>query len=291
MDPIIMRLGSIALTWHGVLAALGVAVGFVIVLREAQRLGFKADEVYTAAILAIPAGFIGARLFHVADNLDVYTANPALLFSFQEAGMAIYGAFVGGLVAILGYVLYKRYSVWAALDTTALAILVGDAVGRLGCLANGDSYGQPTTLPWGFIYTNPGSFVPRDWLGVPTHPFPLYEILLCLATAAAIYFLRPRIKVAGILFLLSMGGYALGRFFTSLVRDNLIILRVAKTDTLDIGLNEAQVISVLALLVIVPLAVYLWRRSTRPAAAAAPENLAAVPAAPESPAEETEEQA
>ena len=287
MDPIIMRLGSIALTWHGLLAALGVAVGFVIALREAQRLGFKADEVYTAAILAIPAGFIGARLFHVADNLDVYTANPALLFSFQDAGMAIYGAFVGGLVAILGYVLYKRYSVWAALDTTALAILVGDAVGRLGCLANGDSYGQPTTWPWGFIYTNPGSFVPRDWLGVPTHPFPLYEGLLCLATAAVLYFLRPRLKIAGILFLLSMGGYALGRFFTSLVRDNLIILRVAKTETLDIGLNEAQVISVLALLVIVPLVIFLWRRGARPA----PESPAEVPAASESPAEETEEQA
>jgi len=263
IDPILMHLGPIALTWHGVLAALGVAVGFAIVLWETNRLGFKADEVYTAAILAIPAGFIGARLFHVADNLELYMAHPMLLLSFQEAGLALYGAFVGGLVAILAYVWYKRYSVWQALDATALAVLVGDAVGRLACTVNGDAYGIPTDLPWGFIYTHPASFVPPQWRGVPTHPFPVYEMIWCLGVAAVLYFLRTRIQVKGILFLLSLGGYALGRLFTSFVRDNLIILYVAKTDTIDIGLNEAQLISVIVLLVAVPLGVYLWRRGLR----------------------------
>jgi phosphatidylglycerol:prolipoprotein diacylglycerol transferase len=263
VDPIITRLGPIALTWHGLLAALGVAVGFVVILREAQRLGFKADDVYTAAILAIPAGFIGARLVHVADNLAIYQANPMLLLSFQEAGMAIYGAFIGGLVAILAYIWYKHYSVWQSLDAAALGILVGDAVGRLACTVNGDSYGKPTDLPWGFIYTNPGSFVPREWLGVPTHPFPVYEILWCLALAVLLYFLRTRIKAKGLLFLLALGGYALGRFFISFCRDNLIILPIVKTGSMDIGLNEAQVISVLFLVVAVPLGIYLWRRGPR----------------------------
>jgi len=263
IDPVITRLGPVALTWHGVLAALGAAVGFVVILWESQRLGFKSDEVYTAAILAIPAGFIGARLFHVADNLETYMAYPALLFSFQEAGLALYGAFIGGLVTILAYVWYKKYSVWQALDATAVAILVGDAVGRLACTVNGDAYGIPTDLPWGFIYTHPDSFVPTQWRGIPTHPFPVYEMIWCLALAAILYYLRTRIPVKGILFLLSLGGYALGRFFTSFIRDNLIILHLVKTDTVDIGLNEAQIISVIILAVAVPVGVYLWRRGSR----------------------------
>ena len=263
IDPILMQLGPVALTWHGLLAALGVAVGFAVVLWEANRLGIQADDVYTAAIIAIPVGFIGARLFHVADNLELYIAHPMLLLSFQEAGMAIYGAFIGGLVAILAYVWYKKYSVWQALDATALATLVGDAVGRLACTVNGDAYGMPTDLPWGFIYTHPGSFLPPEWKGIPTHPFPVYEMIWCLLVAAILFPLRTRIQVKGILFVLSLGGYALGRFFTSFVRDNLIILPLVKTDTLDIGLNEAQVISVIILVVVVPLGIYLWRRGPR----------------------------
>lgn len=258
-----MQLGSLVLTWHGVLAALGVAVGFAVALWEAQRLGLKADDVYTAAIIAIPAGFVGARLFHVADNLDLYMRHPMLLLSFQEAGMALYGAFIGGLVAILGYVWYKRYSVWQALDATALAILIGDAVGRLACTINGDAYGIPTDLPWGFIYTHPGSFVPAEWRGIPTHPFPVYEIIWCLLVAALVYTLRSRLTVRGLLFLVSLGGYALGRLFISFFRDNLIILHLVKTDAVDIGLNEAQLISVIVLVVVVPVGIYLWRRGAR----------------------------
>lgn len=263
IDPIIMRLGSLALTWHGVLAALGLAVGLAVVLWEANRLGIETDDVYTAAIIAIPVGFVGARLFHVADNLELYVARPELLLSLQEAGMALYGAFIGGLVAILAYVRYKRYSVWQALDTTALAILVGTAVARWACTLNGDAYGIPTDLPWGLIYTHPDSFLPNEWRGIPTHPFPVYEMLWCWSVAALLYFLRTRIKVRGILFLLSLGGYALGRFFLSFVRDNLIILYLVKTDTIDIGLNEAQLVSVIILVVAVPLGVYLWRRGAR----------------------------
>lgn len=270
IDPILMQLGPLVLTWHGVLAALGVAVGFAVVLWEAPKLGLPADDVYTAAIIAIPAGFVGARLFHVADNLELYMEHPMLLLSFQEAGMALYGAFVGGLVAILGYVWYKRYSVWQALDATALAILVGDAVGRLACTVNGDAYGIPTDLPWGFIYTHPGSFVPAEWQGIPTHPFPVYEIIWCLLVAALVYYLRPRVAVRGFLFLISLGGYALGRLFISFVRDNLIILHLVKTDAVDIGLNEAQLISVIILVVVVPLGIYLWRRGTRYAPPAEP---------------------
>ncbi|MBU0491291.1 MAG: prolipoprotein diacylglyceryl transferase [Chloroflexi bacterium] len=263
IDPILMHLGSIALTWHGILAALGVAVGFAVALWEAKRLGISSDDVYTAAILAIPAGFIGARLFHVADNLELYLANPMLLLSFQEAGMALYGAFLGGLVAILAYVWYKKYSVWQAVDAAALGILVGDAVGRLACTVNGDAYGIPTDLPWGFIYTHPGSFVPPAWRGIPTHPYPVYEIILCLLLAAVLFFLRTRIQVKGLLFLLAMGGFAFVRFFISFVRDNLIIVQVVKTDTIDIGLNEAQLISMLIVVVLVPLGLYLWRRGPR----------------------------
>jgi phosphatidylglycerol:prolipoprotein diacylglycerol transferase len=111
-------------------------------------------------------------------------------------------------------------------------------VGRLGCIINGDAYGGPTTMPWGFVYTNAGAMIPDALKGIPTHPYPVYEILWDLALLGLLLFLRRRSLPGGLLFLTYVAGYALGRFTLTFVRQEAIVLW---------GLQQAQVVALGAL--------------------------------------------
>ena len=78
------------------------------------------------------------------------------------------------------------------LDCLALAIPVGQIIGRCANIINGDTWGSPTHLPWGFVYTNPNALLPANLLGVPTHPTPVYE-QLWLVIMLAILGMRYRV--------------------------------------------------------------------------------------------------
>jgi phosphatidylglycerol:prolipoprotein diacylglycerol transferase len=80
----------------------------------------------------VVGGIVGARLFHVADHLPYYLANPLLIPAVWEGGIAIYGAFLGGLIGGVVAARRARLPIWRLLDVAAPAMLVGQAIGRLG---------------------------------------------------------------------------------------------------------------------------------------------------------------
>jgi phosphatidylglycerol---prolipoprotein diacylglyceryl transferase len=177
---------------------------------------------------------VGARAFHVVDRWDLYADDPVRVLDLSRGGLAVYGGLIGGALTALFYGLWKGLPVWRLGDAAAPAMLLGQAVGRLACIPNGDALGSKTDLPWAFIYTNPRSMVPPDLLGVATHPYAAYEILLNLTLLALLWRLRSVFKVDGLLFLTYVLAYSGGRFFLS-------YLRVEKTWLW--GLQEAQVVA------------------------------------------------
>jgi len=88
--------------------------------------------IYGVAGWGVAGGIVGARLFHVADHLSFYLANPLLIPQVWEGGIAIYGAFLGGLVggSIAAY--RARLPIWRLLDVAIPGMLVGQAIGRFG---------------------------------------------------------------------------------------------------------------------------------------------------------------
>jgi phosphatidylglycerol---prolipoprotein diacylglyceryl transferase len=106
LDPIIFSIGHIHIGWYGLFIALGIAAALWLTAREAKRRGIVPDVVYDGALWVIGAGVVGARLFHVLDNWPTYAANPAAIFG--TAGLAIYGALIGGLIALIIYARAKR---------------------------------------------------------------------------------------------------------------------------------------------------------------------------------------
>jgi phosphatidylglycerol:prolipoprotein diacylglycerol transferase len=130
-DPIIAQLGPFQLGWHGVFTAIAVVAAIRVAAIIGEREGFQPDTIYSLAGWGVVGGLIGARVFHVADHLSFYLANPLLIPAVWEGGIAVYGAFIGGLVAG-GIVAWReRLPIWRLLDVAAPAMLLGQAIGRI----------------------------------------------------------------------------------------------------------------------------------------------------------------
>jgi len=250
IDPILFTIGSVAVSWHGIFVVLAVIVGILVSLRLGRGAGISRDVIYSTAIWAIPAGIIGARLVHVLDHLDYYTIDPGAIVAIWEGGLSIFGAVLGGTLAGVVYARVSGISVGCLADVVAPGVILAQAVGRIGCAINGDAYGTPTSLPWGFVYTHPNAYA----YGIPpSHPAPVYEIFWDLIVFAMIWRLRGRLKPDGSLFLLYLSLYSLGRFFISFVRgDESVIID---------GLHQAHIIALLVLAVSMPMLIYGMRRA------------------------------
>ena len=259
IDPVIGRLGPLVFRWYGVLMMLGVIAGVLVFSDQLRRRGIATDHAWRIAVVAVPCGLLGARFVHVLENLGYYWHNPGEILGWQLVGLAIYGVVGGGLIGLIAYCRWKKLPLLRVLDCTALAFPVGQIIGKFANIINGDTWGNPTSLPWGFTYVNPDSFIPSSLLGVPTHPNPVYEQLWLLVVLAVLFFAVRRVKIDGLAILLYLGMYSAGRFFLSYFRVNKIIV---------LGLREAQIIALIVIVLAIPAAWYLIHRGRahRPAA-------------------------
>ncbi len=254
IDPVIGRLGPLEYRWYGLIMVVALLVGIFIFRHQLRRRGISPGHAWGIAVIAVPCGVIGARLFHVFENFDYFWRHPDEIFGLKLAGLAIYGVLTGGLLGLLVYCRWRKLPVLRVLDCTALAFPVAQIIGKVANIINGDTWGGPTSLPWAFTYVNPASFIPDDLLGVPTHPTPVYEQLWLLVVVGILWWALPRLKVDGSAILLYLSLYSLGRFFISFLRVNKIIA---------LGLKEAQIIALAVLVLSVPAFLYLRHRARR----------------------------
>lgn len=244
INPTIVHLGPFMPRWYGFLVALAIAAGWWLGLREARRRGLDVEKVNSLILWSVLGGLVGARLFHVVDRWDLYASHPIHALYIWEGGLAIYGGVIGGVLTGLLYAWRVGLPAWRMADAAAPGLILGQALGRLACIPNGDALGAPTSAPWAFIYTNPNSMVPPDLLGVPLHPYPVYEMILDLALLGLLWRLRSVFKTDGMLFLAYAGLYAVGRFLLTFFRMEQVWF---------FGLQEAQVVSLVVLAVVLPL--------------------------------------
>jgi len=234
IDPILFHIGHFALRWYSLILMAAIAVGVWLVAREAERKGFKKDDIYEAAVWIIVGGLIGARLFHVLDHWsDEFAANPIRAFYIWEGGLAIWGALVGGLI-IGALIAWRRgWRFPKLLDAAAPGLILAQAIGRIACVITGDAMGKPTDGPFGFAYTNPNALVPQ--LGVYYTPMPVYELVTNLGIFALLWQLRKRNWPDGRLFLVYLTLYSLERFFLAFTSSYRI---------LAFGLTQSQIVAV-----------------------------------------------
>jgi phosphatidylglycerol:prolipoprotein diacylglycerol transferase len=253
ISPVAFSIGPITVVWYGITILLAVLVLVMWMIREVRRgTRLTYDNVITAAVIAIPSGLVVSRLLHVIDRWGYFSQHPAEIIG--GSGLTIYGAILGGALGVWVYSRFSNFGYGYFVDRLAPAIVLAQAIGRLGCTVNGCCYGSPTALPWGIVYTNPESlgYTASSALaaGIGLHPTQVYEVLYNLVLFVVLLRLRDRLKPAGSLFQVYLGLYALWRLAVAFLRPGTPFL---------FGLNEAQVISVLVLFIVMPLLVFRTR--------------------------------
>lgn len=251
IDPVIFHIGGFELRWYSLAIMLAIVAAVVIAARRAPKRGIVADEIYSLMPWIIIGGLLGARLFHVMDRIEYYLANPVQILMFQQGGLAIWGALVGGGAAGLIYAWRRHIPIGRLLDTLTPALLVAQIIGRLGCIVNGDAYGGITDLPWAFIYVHPNSLIPENLVGVPTHPYPVYEMLWNMVSLVILLRLERRFKHDGLLFLSYLPLYSLGRFLLTFMRQETTVVW---------GLQQAQILAIAILIASLATFIYLYTK-------------------------------
>ncbi len=249
IDPVIIGVGHFALRWYGASIMLGIVAAFIVSVREAKRKGLDPNEIYSLGMWAVLGGIVGARLFHVIDNWSYYSANPGSILALQQGGLAILGGILGGTAVGAVYIGRHGLPLGRVADAVAPGMILGQAIGRIGCIVNGDAVGAPTNLPWGFVYTNPGAMAPS--LGDAYQPTQVYEMLWDLLVFGLLWWARGRIKLEGGLFLAYLGLYSAGKFLISFWRQEAPFL---------FGLQEAQAVALATIVVVAALAFHQIER-------------------------------
>jgi phosphatidylglycerol---prolipoprotein diacylglyceryl transferase len=248
IDPVLVTIGGLKIHWYGIMIAIGLYAGIQVALRDSARRGISGEQLMNVALLAAVLGIAGGRLYYVVQNdPSFFLHHPAQIIAVWQGGMAFFGAMFGGAIAVAISSWRWKIPFWSLLDVGALGMTIGQAIGRIGNIINGDIVGYKTN-GWGFEYTNPQTFGP---LNIPVQPASLYELLISLGLFLLLWNLRKRIHPEGMLALLYIVLYSVSQFFIFFVRDNVVVLG---------GLKQAQVTSLVVIALTLPVIAYLLRK-------------------------------
>jgi phosphatidylglycerol:prolipoprotein diacylglycerol transferase len=260
IDPEIFEIGGLEITWHGLFTALGVVVGVLMAAFLARRAGMDDDTIYNVALFLVVGGIVGARALYVLEHLSDFEDDLLEVFAIQTGGISIYGALIGGALGAVAYAAWRRLPRWGMMaDIAAIGAILGMAVGRIGCLINGDIFGRTTDWSIGVVYTHSDSPAYPVYSAVPPelaqHPVTAYEAVGDLVIFALLLFvLRRLFKRDGMVFFAWAFLYAAMRFGVSFLRGTDIGGVWVGDDLVAGGLRVAQFIA-LAVMVVTPFAV------------------------------------
>ncbi|MDO5661665.1 MAG: prolipoprotein diacylglyceryl transferase [Brachybacterium sp.] len=254
-------IGPLTIHFYALCILAGIALAMWWASRRWEARGGDSGDMFDIAFVAVIAGIIGARVYHVAVNPQDYFGagiNPLSALMLWQGGLGIMGAVAFGAIAV--YVMARRKAVSFAVlaDTIAPTLLVAQAVGRLGNWFNQELYGGPTDLPWALEITcRHGDGVIVGCAPGLYHPTFLYEMLWNLAGCAVLLLLAWRFSLGGgRVFWLYAAIYASGR----LVMETLRVDPATMVLGLRIHFVIAAVILVIALTMVAVLTIRRRRR-------------------------------
>ena len=251
-----LHVGPFSTTWYGIIVTIGILAGYWIARRHAPFVGVTGEMIDQVAFWSIAGGLVGARLVHVIDRWELYGAQPELIPQMWRGGGAIWGSIIFGPVAGVVAARIMRLRIRPLLDAGGMGLILGQAIGRVANIVNGEHNSVPTDLPWAFYYTHPNTQAPRNAVTgqtFPAQPVNAYEMLMDLAILGVLMILIRRWGGTGKVFWCYVLMYAVGRFFLTFLRsENLLygpftqaqwislVAAVAAAGALSIGLIRGR---------------------------------------------------
>lgn len=226
-------IGPVTIHIYALCILMGIVLAVWITTTRWKKLGGNFDQVLDITLVSVPAGIIGARLYHIITTPERFfgpDGDWAEMFRIWNGGLGIWGGVLFGALAAWAWCRHKHYPMALLADAIAPGLLVAQAVGRLGNWFNQELYGAPTTLPWGLKLNMEGTAIghseqcydgatcPSGTLFQPTF---LYEMIWNLIGAAIIVYIGSKAMKklkAGSLFAVYIMWYTLGRTWIESLR-------------------------------------------------------------------------
>jgi len=204
----LFSIGHFSIHLLSVTSALGMIIGLLMIQKEGERKNLDKDKLMNLSMITVFSGIIGARIGYILFfNFSHYVNNPAEIIRFSQGGLSIQGAILGGGAMAFWYINKAQLPVWQTADAVVPGIILGQAIGRVGC----DVFGVPMqrNWPWGVMVN-----------GELLHPAQLYEAGLNLLLFLYIWKKRQSAKHPGQLFFIYLIGFAVNRFIVEFFRTN-----------------------------------------------------------------------
>ncbi|MGB9612828.1 MAG: prolipoprotein diacylglyceryl transferase [Candidatus Margulisiibacteriota bacterium] len=217
MYPELFRIGKITIHSYGFFYALAFLIGILTSLYFARKENIKSEVILDLSFYVIISAIIGARLFYILGQWSYYQKNIIEIFMLQRGGLVFLGGFLVAFFAILLYCRVKKINTLKLLDTISPGVILGYAIGRIGCFLNGCCFGLPTKLPWGMIFP-PNSLAGFQFPNQPLHPTQLYASFSMFFAFLILVVLYLAKKFDGQIFLWGIILYSLYRFLVEFLR-------------------------------------------------------------------------
>jgi len=228
----LFHIGGISIHLFGLTIALGILVGLKVMLTEGKRKGLDKYPLLDLGLYTVIAGIIGARInYIIAFNLSYYLEHPLRIFMIQQGGLSIQGGLIAGAAFAFWYMRKHRIPLWKTADTFAPGIIMGQAIGRIGC----DVFGVPMerAWPWGI-----------EFMGNIVHPVQIYEVILNFALFLVLWHKRKAVEYEGQLFIYYIIGFSLNRFIVEFFRTNpLVFGQISIAHLYSVGMIIAALIA------------------------------------------------
>ncbi|MFH1289931.1 MAG: prolipoprotein diacylglyceryl transferase [Nanoarchaeota archaeon] len=245
ISPIIFKSGNIQVTYY----ALVYLIGFLLVLflflkySKEERINIKENQAYDLTILLVLGTLVGARIFHILFwNFSYFSSNPDKILRIWEGGLSFHGGLVGIFLATWFYCKHKKINFWKIVDLLALLGILMGVLLRIANFINQEIVGTITNASWCFNFKyNEGC----------RHPVQLYAAAGRLIFFSLLLGIKQKLKnyKPGFIFLISIFGLGLGRFFLDFIRE----------DVIHFGLKTGQWFSLAMIVISLPILINYYR--------------------------------
>ena len=255
-----------SIAYYGIIIGIGMLTGIWVAQNDAKRRGQDPDIYLDFALYGIIFAIIGARLYYVIFEWDMYKDNPLQIFNLRAGGLAIYGGVIGAVLTLIVFTRKRKLSFFSMADSGVLGLITGQIIGRWGNFFNCEAFGGYTDSLLAMRIKR--SLVNENMLNadvlnhlivengveyIQVHPTFLYESLWNLGVLMFMLWYRKRKKFDGEMLWIYLAGYGLGRFWIEGLRTDQLIL-------FGTGIAVSQGLSLILVLASVGVLIYHYRR-------------------------------
>ena len=260
-----ISIGGFKIAFYGMIIGIGMLAGLYMAQRDARRRGQDPELYLDFALYAIIFSIIGARLYYVIFDWDLYKHNPIEIFNLRAGGLAIYGGIIGAVLTLIVFTKIRKVSFFSMADSGCIGLITGQIIGRWGNFFNCEAFGGYTdsflAMRLKMSLVNP-SMISQELLNhkivengveyIQVHPTFLYESLWNLGVLIFLLWYRKRKKFDGEILWMYLLEYGLGRAWIEGLRTDQLLF-------FGTGIPVSQALSMV--LVAAASAVIIWKRS------------------------------